>query len=405
MIIKKNDISSSGIIYSSIEKKVESDFYRTQSCFDVEASIYVSYIHSLDDNYTNMDIYYSHMTPFARSAYLADGYNIDQQQQPALYQSNNSVDLNIPPSAALQGRQPPYMTRAMMNRQVQRNTAMQVNNAQTMNPHILIACIVFATLELLGTIGIIIATLNIPETSNQQLWVGVYSSRNFVYLPQYLRRVLRIPETASELRLKAWVSLSVFCWIILGQSWFYSIDLNTYPSKLLYYWTMTLIICSYIIIFAPVLLLLGICFCLPCVQVFLRLITPNPVNTREALMQLPEKVYDPHHYKRGVPNEEVPEDAAGQGDNDDSSIYHDIETGKKRGDKTDVPKHIDMHHQHESEPSCSICMEDFKVGDSLRMLPCKHDFHKECVDKWLSFNPTCPLCRNSIFEVPVTASV
>nr|KAG5687028.1 hypothetical protein BaRGS_002401 [Batillaria attramentaria] len=32
---------------------------------------------------------------------------------------------------------------------------------------------------------------------------------------------------------------------------------------------------------------------------------------------------------------------------------------------------------------CQICLVDFEVGDSLRSIPCKHDFHKGCIDEWL----------------------
>lgn len=43
---------------------------------------------------------------------------------------------------------------------------------------------------------------------------------------------------------------------------------------------------------------------------------------------------------------------------------------------------------------CSICTEDFEKGQDLRVLPCNHKFHPECVDPWLlNVSGTCPLCR------------
>ncbi|KAF4510819.1 hypothetical protein G6O67_002682 [Ophiocordyceps sinensis] len=43
---------------------------------------------------------------------------------------------------------------------------------------------------------------------------------------------------------------------------------------------------------------------------------------------------------------------------------------------------------------CSICTEDFKVGEDVRVLPCNHQFHPNCVDPWLvNVSGTCPLCR------------
>lgn len=48
----------------------------------------------------------------------------------------------------------------------------------------------------------------------------------------------------------------------------------------------------------------------------------------------------------------------------------------------------------EDSPSCSICTEDFTLGEALRVLPCNHKFHPLCVDPWLlNVSGTCPLCR------------
>jgi hypothetical protein len=41
---------------------------------------------------------------------------------------------------------------------------------------------------------------------------------------------------------------------------------------------------------------------------------------------------------------------------------------------------------------CSICTDDFEKGQDLRVLPCNHKFHPECVDPWLlNVSGTCPL--------------
>lgn len=45
---------------------------------------------------------------------------------------------------------------------------------------------------------------------------------------------------------------------------------------------------------------------------------------------------------------------------------------------------------------CSICLQDYKDTDMLRLLPeCGHIFHLKCIDPWLKLHPTCPICRNS----------
>ncbi|KAL7781970.1 hypothetical protein V8C43DRAFT_214834 [Trichoderma afarasin] len=43
---------------------------------------------------------------------------------------------------------------------------------------------------------------------------------------------------------------------------------------------------------------------------------------------------------------------------------------------------------------CSICTEDFTEGEDMRVLPCNHTFHPNCIDPWLiNVSGTCPLCR------------
>jgi len=44
---------------------------------------------------------------------------------------------------------------------------------------------------------------------------------------------------------------------------------------------------------------------------------------------------------------------------------------------------------------CLICLDDYQMEDDIRLMTCKHAFHKECVDKWLQVGRNnCPACRS-----------
>jgi E3 ubiquitin-protein ligase RNF38/44 len=50
--------------------------------------------------------------------------------------------------------------------------------------------------------------------------------------------------------------------------------------------------------------------------------------------------------------------------------------------------------------SCVVCMCEFENRQLLRALPCNHEFHAKCVDKWLKTNRTCPICRADATDRP-----
>ncbi|XP_060948234.1 RING finger protein 150a [Limanda limanda] len=48
--------------------------------------------------------------------------------------------------------------------------------------------------------------------------------------------------------------------------------------------------------------------------------------------------------------------------------------------------------------NCAVCIEGYKPNDVVRVLPCRHVFHKHCVDPWLLDHRTCPMCKMNILK-------
>lgn len=57
-----------------------------------------------------------------------------------------------------------------------------------------------------------------------------------------------------------------------------------------------------------------------------------------------------------------------------------------------------------TDASCSICCEDYQSEDVLRVLPCGHKFHLQCIDRWFlsstdySRPVACPYCNTPLLS-------
>lgn len=47
---------------------------------------------------------------------------------------------------------------------------------------------------------------------------------------------------------------------------------------------------------------------------------------------------------------------------------------------------------------CVVCFELYKPNDTVRILTCKHFFHKSCIDPWILAHGTCPMCKHDILK-------
>lgn len=54
--------------------------------------------------------------------------------------------------------------------------------------------------------------------------------------------------------------------------------------------------------------------------------------------------------------------------------------------------------EDDESDNCAVCLDGYKAGDVVRILPCQHEFHKMCIDPWLVEHRTCPMCKLNILK-------
>lgn len=128
---------------------------------------------------------------------------------------------------------------------------------------------------------------------------------------------------------------------------------------MLFWMTAALVIYDVMILFLPVLIMLSFCLCLPCAIIFFSWWSPR--SRQAALNQMLSKLY--------VCKYRV---------NESHRIY-----GKEIIIKPE-------------DTTCPICLQVYKSGIDLRILPCGHYYHNRCVDEWLRIATNCPLCKAPI---------
>ncbi|KAK6931239.1 Zinc finger, RING-type [Dillenia turbinata] len=89
----------------------------------------------------------------------------------------------------------------------------------------------------------------------------------------------------------------------------------------------------------------------------------------------------------------------GTGDLDSLLLNLSAKEGQQPASKSSIESLPKVTITEESDCECSICLENFVVGEEVKELPCKHRFHCECIDKWLGIHGNCPVCRYKIDEL------
>merc|ERR1712129_660404 len=169
----------------------------------------------------------------------------------------------------------------------------------------------------------------------------------------------------KSIQVLRWLSIMTFLLFLLGQTFLFTEKTCQDTAPTVWYYCLVIIILVYVSLALPFLIVLAICICLPCVLIIFRFFAEPEGADDRIIKDLPT---------RKVTAEEL----------------------AKNESKTDTNANMESDDENEDGPSCAICMQQYKIGDELRILPCKHEFHCECVDKWLPMKKICPLCRHDV---------
>lgn len=85
---------------------------------------------------------------------------------------------------------------------------------------------------------------------------------------------------------------------------------------------------------------------------------------------------------------------AGGNDENNQDFKESVGSGK-----TACSESSSSHEATTDLGTCGICLEDYTEGELKKTLSCPsrpHSFHKDCIDKWLKLDASCPMCKNSV---------
>ncbi|KXS09107.1 hypothetical protein M427DRAFT_75957 [Gonapodya prolifera JEL478] len=125
----------------------------------------------------------------------------------------------------------------------------------------------------------------------------------------------------------------------------------------------------------------------------------RPVLPPEALTRIPTRTAaitapEPAHCQKTTPRSGISRGKTGPAQSHRQSVISiDRATTLSRADSRPVSRGSSISR------SCAVCLEEYAKKDTIRTLPCQHEFHKKCIDRWLlGVSATCPLCKLDVLE-------
>ncbi|GJZ19841.1 E3 ubiquitin protein ligase MBR1-like protein [Tanacetum coccineum] len=73
-------------------------------------------------------------------------------------------------------------------------------------------------------------------------------------------------------------------------------------------------------------------------------------------------------------------------------------------DISQIANRLRLEHEREKFSKrhgecCTICMQEYEINERIWTLDCRHEFHTDCISKWVLCKNECPLCRATRLKV------
>jgi hypothetical protein len=76
----------------------------------------------------------------------------------------------------------------------------------------------------------------------------------------------------------------------------------------------------------------------------------------------------------------------------DAAIWNAVRRGQLDRRRAELPPRVVVVVAPVLTEDCAICLEEVIRGQAV-YLPCTHQFHNDCINRWLRRQRTCPVCR------------
>jgi len=215
--------------------------------------------------------------------------------------------------------------------------------------------------QLVASVIVLIVSWDQACDTRLHSWLVGYTLRTVLYFPfiayeQYLGNAVSGPQHRPFRVSKMFFEICALMWFVLGNSYLFGAHTCQDTAPSLYRICLVWVILGYIGLTLPLLFCLLLVFCFPCVYVVISyLAEASSVRQRERV----EKEI------QSVPTARF---------------------------------HTGMYPEEDAK--CIICLEDYQEGVELRVMRCRHHFHKSCADGWFRLKPHCPLCQANLDGTP-----